>query len=47
MDRARKTTYSSNIAGSSPLLVERESGTIFLDGNLAADNKNLEYVNVF
>lgn len=42
--RARVTTYSSNAARSSDaLLVGRETGTTFLNGNLVAGNKTLEY----
>lgn len=48
MGRVRVTTYSRNTARSSEaLLMGRETGIVFLDGNLATDHKNLDYINVF
>lgn len=48
MGRVRVPPYSPNkVRSSDALLVEGETGTIFLDGNLAADNKNFDYINVF
>lgn len=48
MGRVRVTTYSSNVARSSDvLLVGRETGAAFLGDNVAADDKTLECINVF